>query len=203
MVAKIKIKIILGSTRQGRFGDKPASWLYEELKKDESIDVELLDLRDYNMPYFNDSGYPSMHKGPYADPIVQRWSEKIDEADAFAIVAPEYNHGYPAVLKNAFDVIYREWNNKPVGFVSYGSAMGARVIEQLREVAIELQMAPIRNAIHIPFEVYMNAAGKNPPLDPSIFDPIRKSPMGDRLSGFKDQLLWWARALKAAREAKS
>lgn len=196
---KLKIKIIIGSTREGRFSEKPAQWIYEEAKKLEGAEAELLDLRDYPMPFFESSISPSMAKGKYENEVVQKWADKIKEGDAFIIVTPEYNHGYPAVLKNAMDVIYPEWNKKPVGFVSYGSAMGARSVEQLRQVAIELQMAPIRNAIHIPVDIFFAAMMGKGPQGPEMFESIRKSSMGDRVQIFFDDLLWWAKALKAGR----
>jgi NAD(P)H-dependent FMN reductase len=199
MDTPIKIKIIVGSTRQGRFSEKPAQWIYEEAKKLDGVEAELLDLRDYPMPFFESPISPSMAQGKYENEVVQKWAEKIKESDAFIIVTPEYNHGYPAVLKNAMDVIYPEWNKKPVGFVSYGSAMGARSVEQLRQVAIELQMAPIRNAIHIPVDIFFAAMMGKGPQGPEMFESIRKSPMGDRVQIFFDDLLWWAKALKAAR----
>jgi len=194
---KIKVKLILGSTRQGRFGEKPARWLFEELKKDTNIEVELLDLRDYPMPFFDEADSTWYSNGDYVDPAVQKWAKKINDGDAFIIVTPEYNHGYPGVLKNALDSISGEWATKPVGFVGYGSALGARAIEQLREVVIELYMVPIHNAIHIPSDVLMNARKG----ETNAFDPLRKGSMGDRVQGLVDQLVWYARVLKAARSA--
>ena len=199
METPIKIKVIIGSTRQGRFSEKAAQWIYEEAKKIEGIEAELLDLRDYPMPFFESSMSPSMAQGKYENEVVQKWAEKIREADAFIIVTPEYNHGYPAVLKNAMDVIYPEWNRKPVGFVSYGSAMGVRAVEQLRQVAIELQMAPIRNSIHIPVDIFFSAIMGTGPQGIEMFEPIRKGQGGDRVQIFFDELLWWAKALKTAR----
>jgi len=199
MNTPIKIKVILGSTRQGRFSEKPAKWIFEEAKKLEGIESELLDLRDYEMPFFDSPMSPAMAQGKYENEVVRKWSEKINDGDAFIVVAPEYNHGYTAVLKNAMDVIYPEWNRKPVGFVSYGGAMGARSVEQLRQVAVELQMAPIRNAIHIPNDIFFAAMMGKGPEGPEMFEPIRKSPMGDPVEKFFNDLLWWARALKSAR----
>lgn len=196
----LKIKIIVGSTRQNRFSEKPAQWILEEAKKLEGVEVELLDLRDYPMPFFDSPMSPSMGKGQYSDEGVKKWAKKINDGDAFIIITPEYNHGYSAVLKNALDVIYPEWNRKPVGFVSYGSALGARSVEQLRQVAVELQMAPIRNAIHIPVDIFFAAMMGKGPTGPEMFEPIRKGMMGDRVQMFFGDLLWWARALKAARE---
>ena len=88
--------------------------------------------------------------GQYANDHTKAWAEKIASFDGFVFVTPEYNYGPSAVLKNAIDWVYPEWNRKAVGFVSYGSAMGARGVQQLRETAIELQLAPIRSSVHIP-----------------------------------------------------
>ena len=152
------------------------------------------------MPFFDSPMSPSMTKGQYSNEIVKKWAEKINDGDAFIIVTPEYNHGYTAVLKNALDVISPEWNRKPVGFVSYGSALGARAVEQLRQVAVELQMVPTRNAIHIPVDIFFAAMMGKGPTEPEMFEPIRKGMMGDRVQIFFDDLLWCARALKVARE---
>ena len=200
MNTPIKVKVIVGSTRQNRFSEKPAHWIFEEAKKEKGVEVELLDLRDYPMPFFDSPMSPSMAKGQYSNEVVKKWAEKINDGDAIIIVTPEYNHGYPAVLKNAMDVIYPEWNRKPVGFVSYGSVSGARSVEQLRQVAIELQMAPIRNAVHIPVDIFFAAMMGKGPASPEMFEPIRKGPMGDAVEIFLNDLLWWARALKSARE---
>lgn len=191
----MKIEIIIGSTRQKRFSEKPARWIYQEAKKRQELDVELVDLRDYPLPFFDEPISPTRMEGKYPNGDVQRWANKVAEADGYIIVAPEYNHGYPAVLKNAFDNIYPEWNRKPVGFVSYGSALGARAVEQLRQVAIELQMAPIRAAIHIPSQVYLAVARPKEGDPPNPFDAL-----SGPANAFLDQLTWWTRALKAARE---
>ncbi|PIR57717.1 MAG: nadph-dependent fmn reductase, partial [Parcubacteria group bacterium CG10_big_fil_rev_8_21_14_0_10_38_31] len=163
--ASLKIKVIVGSTRQSRFSEKPAGWVLEELKKREGIEAELLDLRDFPMPFFDEAVSPAMKQGPYQNEVVKKWTGKIAEADGFIIVTPEYNHGYPAVLKNALDYVYAEWNRKAVGFVSYGSVSGARSVEQLRQVSIELQMAPIRSAIHLPADKWMQVLMGKMPAD--------------------------------------
>ena len=189
------IKIILGSTREGRFSDKAGAWIKGEIDKIADVEAEILDLRDYPMPFFSEVETPGYKSKPYAEPAVSRWTDKIAEGEAYVIVAPEYNHGYPAVLKNALDWVYQEWNNKPVAFVSYGSAMGARTVEQLRQVAVELQMAPIRNALHMAYDIIV-AISKGTPAAEAF------APYVERLGGLSAQLLWWARALKVAREAK-
>lgn len=193
---KLSIKIILGSTRQGRFGDKPARWIYEITRGREEMNAELLDLRDYPLPFFNEPASPSSAKEPYTNPVVVEWTKKIAEADGFIIATAEYNHGYPAVLKNALDYVYKEWNNKPVAFVGWGGvAGGARSIGQLRQVAIELQMAPIRNSVNIPFSWTLVDSNGN--LKPGALD-IHKNGAENMLN----QLIWWAKALKNAREQK-
>jgi NAD(P)H-dependent FMN reductase len=187
----INLKIILGSTREGRFGDKPAEWIYKIAQTQKDTEVELLDLREYPLPFFNDAVSPAMRKEPYTSDAIIKWAEKIKEADAYVMVAPEYNHGYSAVLKNALDSIYAEWNNKPVGFVSYGGVGGSRSVEQLREVAIELQMAPIRNAVHMPLSVVFDEKWQ---LKSNAFEQFN-----GHGEGLLTQLNWWARALKNAR----
>lgn len=194
-MSSIKIKIIIGSTRPNRFSEHPARWINEEAKKVAGLEVELLDLREYPLPFFNEPISPAMVKGDYANETVRKWAQKIAEADAYIIATPEYNHGYPAVLKNALDSVYKEWNNKPVGFVSWGGAAGARSVEQLRQVAVELQMAPIRNAVHIP--LFWTLLDENGQLKPGAFDSLQ-----DNAKNFLNQLLWWAEALKKARENK-
>ncbi len=192
----INIKVIAGSTREGRFSDKAAAWIAEEIKKEKEVNVEILDLRDYDMPFFNESVSPSFKQEPYKNEAVARFTKKIAEADAFVIVTPEYNHSTSAVLKNALDWVYQEWNNKPVAFVSYGSVGGARAVEHLRLIAIELQMAPIRNAVHIPGDQYFQALfGK---IDIKDLFAQQK----DKAAAMISQLLWWARTLKNARMAK-
>lgn len=196
----IKIKVILGSTRESRFSEKPAEWIYEESKKLDGVEVEMLDLRDYAIPFFESPMPPSMAGGQYNNEVVQKWAAKINEADAYIIVTAEYNHGYPAVLKNAMDVLYPEWNRKPVGFVSYGSAMGARAVEQLRQVAVELQMAPIRHSVHIPVDIFMTALMGGGPEGSELFKPIQEGQGKDPVQTFLDDLMWWAQALKKARK---
>lgn len=188
---KFIIKVILGSTRPDRFSEYPGRWILDILAKRDDMKAELLDLRDYPMPFFNESETPSSKSTPYSHEAVVRWTAKIAEADAFIVVTPEYNHGYPGVLKNAFDYVYQEWNKKPIGFVTYGSASGARSVEQLRMVAVELQMAPIRNAIHMPWDT-VAAARKGDPNE--AFKPFET-----RAGGLIEQLVWWAKALKTAR----
>ena len=162
----LKIKVIIGSTRKGRFSERPAEWIFNEAKKLPDVDVEMLDLRDYPMPFFEEPESPSYKKAPYANPVVAKWTQKIADGDAFIVVMPEYNHGKSAVIKNAFDYVGPEWNKKAIGFVSYGSVGGARSVEHLRMSAIELQMAPVRIAVHIPWQSYLAILSEPLPVKP-------------------------------------
>lgn len=152
---KTKIQIIIGSTRQGRYSDKAAQWLLEELKKETQVEAELVDLRDYTLPFFDEPISPMRGNGTYTKPEVQKWADKIKSADAYIMITPEYNHGYSAVLKNAIDHLYPEWNYKPVGFLSYGAAGGARAVEQMRQVVVELKMLPVKDALHIQLDTFI------------------------------------------------
>jgi NAD(P)H-dependent FMN reductase len=191
----LKIKVIIGSTRQGRFGDKPAHWIAKLAEQRPELDVEVLDLRDYPMPFFDNPVSPAYDKSPRTNEVVIKWAAKIAEADGFIIVTPEYNHSFSAVLKNAIDHVYYEWNKKAVAFVSYGSVAGARSIEQLRLVAVELQMAPIRNAVHITWPTYMavNTHQADDATDP--YEAVK-----DQAGVLLNDLTWWTQALKTARE---
>jgi len=189
-MSTLKIKVIVGSTRSNRFSEKPARWILDEAKKRAGLDVELLDLRDYPLPFFEEPMPPGMAKDAYTHPDVVRWRDKVREADGFIICAPEYNHGYPAVLKNALDYVYFAWSRKAVAFVSWGGNGGTRCVEQLRLVAIELDMAPTRFAVHI----------ANPWFIKDISE-LETEPNRQSATALLDQLTWWAGALHSARAA--
>jgi len=192
---KPNIQIILGSTRSGRIGERVAKYVSSVASERNDANYELVDLADWNLPYYNEAGPPMMFqmKGmPFANEKANEWAQKIAGADGFVIVTPEYNHGYPAILKNHLDYTYMGWVNKPVAFVSYsmGPFMGLRVVEQLRLVVAELQMASIRES------VAFGAAHE-------AFDETGKAKEdhSDRVNKMLDQLMWWTAALKTARES--
>jgi NAD(P)H-dependent FMN reductase len=188
------ISIIMGSIREGRFSEKPARWILQHLKRRDGVDARRLDLRDFPMPFFDQPVPPSTPgKQPYADENVKRWTAAIAESDGFVFVTPEYNYGAPPVLKNALDWVYPEWNRKAAGFVSYGSAMGARSVQQLRETAIELQLAPVRSSVHIPVPTLW-AHYKGGDVDAGLAE--LEAPAAKLI----DDLLWWTAALKTARQ---
>ena len=187
------ISVIVGSTREGRFSEKPAKWIFQYLRKRETVEARLLDLRDFPMPFFDQPATPAMPgRLPYKEGVVQRWTAGIAQSDGFIIVTPEYNYGPSAVLKNAIDWVYPEWNRKAAGFVSYGSAMGARSVQQLRETLIELQVAPIRSSVHIPVAtLWAHYTGGD--VDAGLAE------LASSADAMIDDLLWWTVALKRAR----
>ncbi|HJU33785.1 MAG TPA: NAD(P)H-dependent oxidoreductase [Nitrososphaera sp.] len=140
----LNVAIILGSTRPGRNGEAVARWVYDMAKKRSNDDTEFeyVDIKDFNLPLLDEPIPPS--RGQYTQDHTKAWSTKIDSFDAFIFVTPEYNHGIPGALKNAIDFLYREWNNKAAGFVSYGGAGGMRSVEHLRLVMAEIQVADVR-----------------------------------------------------------
>jgi NAD(P)H-dependent FMN reductase len=140
--SRIRVGIIIGSTRPGRNAEAVARWVYEIARKRDDAEFELVDLKDYHLPLLDEPVPSSAHK--YAQEHTKAWAEKVGSLDAFVFVTPEYNHGIPGALKNAIDFVYAEWNNKAAGFVSYGSAGGVRAVEQLRLVLAEVQVATVR-----------------------------------------------------------
>ncbi len=193
--SSVKLQIILGSTRPNRYSEKLAVWLHD-LARETGHDAELVDLRDYPLPFFNEVMSPAFYGDNYPSEAIETWSKKIAEADGYLVVSPEYNHGYSAILKNALDYGYKQWNRKAIGFAGYGGVGGARAIEQLRLVAIELQLAPVRDAVHVPLPVYMATMGEAVPVKPELFEPIK--PFAEKLLS---ELAWWSAALKTARQA--
>jgi len=191
-MSKARIGIVISTTREGRFGDKPAKWIRDIAASRSDMELEIVDLRDYPLPFFNEAASPL-----WATPkneVARRWARKVAELDGFIFVTAEYNHGIPAVLKNALDYAYKEFNRKPAAYVGYGGVGGARAIEQLRMVNIELQMAATRSAVHIGGSDFMGMflEGKTfadlPHLEPAA-------------QAMLDDLSWWVKALKAARAA--
>lgn len=190
------ISVIVGSTRQGRFSEKPAKWIFEILKNRGGAEARLLDLRDYPMPFFDQPMTPATPgRAAYENEVVKKWTAAIGASDGFIFVTPEYNFGPSAVLKNAMDWVYPEWNRKAAAFVSYGSAGGARAVQQLRATAVELQLAPVRTAVHIPVPTLM-AHFTGGDVDKGLAE------LDQRAGAMLDDLLWWTEALKTARDKK-
>src|SRR3979411_2315737 len=191
------LSVIVGSTREGRFSEKPAKWILQHLKKREGGDARLRDFRDFPIPFFDQQATPAMPgRPPYKDEVVQRWTAAIAQSDGFVFVTPEYNYGHSPVVKHQTDWVYPEWNRKAVGFVSYGSAMGARGVQQLRETMIELQLAPIRSSVHIPVATLW-AHYQGGDVDAGLAE------LGPPAGLLIADLRGWTAALKAARASAS
>ena len=190
-MGKPKLAVIIGSVRTNRFADHPAQWIAEIATQSGKFDVELIDLKDYPLPLFAESASPAY--APSKNEVAQRWQKKVAGFDAYIFTVAEYNRGPTGVLKNALDYSFHEWTSKPVSFVGYGGVGGARAVEQLRLNAIELQMAPIRTAVHIQLPIYLAIIKEGKKL--SDFDFLNQA-----AKDMLDQLTWWTNALKAARE---
>ena len=187
------IQVVSSTTREGRFSEKVAYWVTQHLEAREDFEVEQVDLRNYPLPFF-DGVPPAKAPREYASAEVGRLGRTLDRADGFIVLTAEYNHGYPAVLKNAMDWTFVEWRRKPISFVGWGNVGGARAIEQLRLVAVEFEMAPLRHAVHILPDVMMAARQSADPADTTAFAPLEP-----RLKLLADDLTWWVGALSAAR----
>ncbi|MEU4011415.1 NADPH-dependent FMN reductase [Streptomyces pseudogriseolus] len=184
-----KIGIILGSTRPGRNGEAVARWVLDVATKRGDAEYELVDLLDYKLPHLDEALPPSM--GQYSQPHTQEWARKIGSFDGFIMVTPEYNHSTSGVLKNAIDYLFAEWNNKAVGFVSYGAMGGARAVEHLRLVAGELQMADVRAQVGLSLFHDFENFSVLMPGDHQV----------DALGATLDQVLAWSKALAPMRAA--
>jgi NAD(P)H-dependent FMN reductase len=189
-MANPKIAIIMSTTRAVRFSDKPGQWIYDIASKRGDMDVEIVDLRDYPMPFFDEVA--SNAWAPSQNEVAQRWQKKVAEFDGYIFVCAEYNRAVPAVLKNALDYAYPEWNRKAAAFLGYGSVGGARAVEQLRLICVELQMAPTRTGVHIQGADFLAVWRQGKPISELTY----LQPNADKMLG---ELVWWTNALKAAR----
>jgi NAD(P)H-dependent FMN reductase len=179
--------IIIGSTRPGRNGEAVGKWIHEIAKWRKDVDFELVDVRDFNLPLLDEPIPPSM--GKYSKEHTKAWSVKIESFDAYIFVTAEYNHGIPGALKNAIDFLYKEWNNKVAGFVSYGSAGGVRAVEQLRLVMAELKVATVRAQVSLSlFADFEN------------FSNFKPAPFQEKsANAMLDEVVAWSGALKILR----
>lgn len=184
---KPHIQIIVGSTRPGRVGIKIANWFLDQVKNNKNATFEILDLKEINLPMFNEPRLPAQQK--YDHKHSKEWSKIIQKGDAYVWVTPEYNHGAGPALINAIDYLYNEWLYKPVSFLGYGGMGGTRAIEQLVSMASELEMVPLQQRVHI--------------TDPwSAFDEqgnIKVDHIKVHPENVVDNLVKWAKATKVLR----
>ena len=187
---KPKIAISMGTTRATRFGEKPAKWIHAIAAARTDMRVEHIDLREYPMPFFDEVA--SNLWAPSKNEVAQRWQKKVAEFDGYIFVTAEYNRGVPAVLKNALDYAYPEWNRKAAAYVGYGGVGAARAIEHLRNISVELQMAPTRTGVHIQGGDFMAVWQQGKDIKELAY-------LEKNAKDMLDELHWWASALKAAR----
>jgi NAD(P)H-dependent FMN reductase len=187
----IRIAIILGSTRPGRKSEAVANWVHGLARSRQDAEFELVDIGEFNLPLLDEPVPPSL--GRYSKSHTKAWAARIESFDAFVFVTPEYNHGPSGALKNAIDFLYREWNNKAAGFVSYGSAGGARAVEQLRLVMAEVQVATVRAQVLLSLATDFQSFGVFKPA------PLQATALETML----DQLVAWGEALKTVRRGSA
>jgi NAD(P)H-dependent FMN reductase len=193
----MKLQIIVGSTRPTRAADRVTPWVTGRAELHEAFDTEVLDLRDWPLPMFGEHmGSIGDRADPsYSDERVRAWNRKIAEADAYLVVTPEYNHSIPGELKNAIDSVFVSFafRNKPLAMVGYSGGVGGgiRAIEHLVQVAVEVEAAPLRSTVILPFvDKQFDADGQ--PTDPATDVSMQI---------LLDDLAWWATALSNARAA--
>ena len=190
----LNIAVIIGSTRPTRFGDKPARWIAEVARQRKDLTVEILDLRDFPLPFFEEVA--SNLFAPSQNEVAVRWQEALDGFDGFIFVTPEYNHAPTAALKNALDYAYPEWNRKPAAFVGYGMVGATRAIQQLRLICLELQLAPLRAAVHLQGADFMAVTKGERQLSELTYLQTSAEVM-------LNELTWWGNALREARIAST
>ncbi len=193
----MKIAVILGSTRQFRRSELLVNWVLKELKTHKKVEVEFLDLRDYSMPFFDEQISPKFNPDRQPDKIAKKWLDKLNQSDGFVIITPEYNHGMPAVLKNAIDYVAFELQRKPVAVVSHGSTGGARATSDLKIVISESRGIVIPSNIAITKRV-----AELFDEDGNIYRQFEDMGWQERLTATIDELLWYSEALTTARSKK-
>jgi len=195
--SKPRIAVIIGSTRPTRLADTPAQWILKQAQARGDMDVELVDLRDHPLPFFDEVA--STMWMPSQNPEAIRWQKTVDRFDGYIFVVAEYNHSITGVLKNALDQAYKEWNRKPFTAIGYGGVGAARAIEHLRLIGIELQMVSTQAAVHI-------GGGDFVTIHPRFGNKPIEAIEANLLPSTKnalDELVWWAKATMAAKAAET
>jgi len=193
----MKLQVIVGSTRPSRAADKVVPWVTRRAALHEAFETEVIDLRDWPLPMFGEHmGSIGDPRDPsYSDPAVRQWNQKIAEADAYLVITPEYNHSVPGELKNAIDSVFVSFafRNKPMAMVGYSGGIGGaiRAIEHLNQIAVEVEVAPLRSTVVLPF-VDKAFTEDGEPADPATEVSLQI---------LLEDLAWWATALRNAREA--
>jgi NAD(P)H-dependent FMN reductase len=188
--------LIVGSTRPKRFADIPANWIRDGAAANLKFNLTVLDLRDQHLPLFDEPASPAFTNGVYSSPAAEAWRRLVGKFDGFIATAAEYNHGPSGALKNALDSAFFEWRRKPIAFVGYGGVGGARAIEHLRGIAVELHMAPIKAEVNIGMEPFLGILQQGRSLDDYPF-------LVQSRADLFDELVWWGEALKRGREGSA
>lgn len=194
-MSKPKIAVIIGSVRPTRFGDKPAKWIADHAKARGDIDVEIVDLADYPLPLFDAPASDAWMPTP--NETAAKWQAKLRYFDGYIFVTAEYNRSIPGALKNALDWAYTPFNKKAAAFVAYGSVGGARAVEHLRTIMVELQAAPVRHGIHIGGSDFFPLM-----MGQKSWDDV-KANFDGFVPDLLNNLVWWTNATKAARDAEA
>ncbi len=197
MATKPRIALIISSTRPTRWADKPKEWILSKMRARDDIEVEVVDLRDFDLPFFD--AVASNAYVPTQNPEAVRWNQTVARFDGYVFLVAEYNRSITGALKNAIDWDYVNWGRKPMGVVGYGSVGAARAIEQLRSISIELQMVPVRAGVHIGGSDFYRVGPYNPNAEPmEALDGVLSGSAKDML----DQVAWYARVLRDAKAAE-
>ena len=197
MATKPRIALIVSSTRPTRWADKPKEWILKHMQARTDIEVEVVDLRDFDLPMFD--AVASNAYVPTQNPEAVRWNETVARFDGYVFLVAEYNRSITGPLKNAIDWDYVNWGRKPMGVVGYGSVGAARAIEQLRTMAIELQMVPVRAGVHIGGSDFYRVSAYNPNPEPmEALDGV----LGGSAKDMLDAVAWYARVLRDAKAAE-
>jgi NAD(P)H-dependent FMN reductase len=192
VITQPRIGIVLSTTREGRLADRIGAWLRDLALKRSDAAFELVDLRDYQMPLFDEKMSPLW--APIQNPIAQKFTQKMATLDGYLFVTAEYNHSISGVLKNALDYLGTETHRKPASFVGYGSVGGARAVEHLRLILAELQVASLKQALHIGRTEMLGLLREGKALTDYPW-------LAEATAPLFDELVWWSNALKTARAA--
>jgi|ERR1039458_2170548 NAD(P)H-dependent FMN reductase len=193
----MKLAVIIGATREGRKTDRQAKWAFNTAKQLEDVNAELVDLKDYPMPFFDEPVSPRYNPERQIDPAVAPWLKKLEEFDAYVLVTPEYNHSVTGVLKNALDYVTWELLHKPVAVISHGANGGARAMTDLKEILSESRAVPIPTVS----STAMSGMSETIDEDGNLSEAAKANPYGPQkgLDTLLDDLKWYSNALSAAR----
>jgi NAD(P)H-dependent FMN reductase len=191
-MSNLNIGIIISSTREARVGREVAEYIYGIASKRDDLNFEIIDLRDYSLPRFNE-GTPNDEGSNVNDPVGRKWKDKIKSLDGYIFAVAEYNGGMTGVLKNALDYTFVEWMRKPAAYFGYGSLGGARAVQDLRLICTELHMAPLRNAVYLQGVDFFSVMSGNKKIEEfSYLEPLTNDML--------NHLAWWAKSLKEGRK---